>query len=558
MRTIASSPRVFIVVGLIATIALKAGAQSGDPLEARVRQLEEMVRFSAQRQLELEARLRALQPLASPLLPTTSPTAGPASDDVDLGRGGTAGLSPTAADPPGGFTVGPGTSGSINPLDAGTAPNMPGSFNELLRGATAGLSATAPDAPIGSMPAAPLNLPLGGTFGNGFELKTEDDEYVLQFHNLTQFDGRFYLEGTQRRVRDSFVIPRQWFIFNGRVTKPIEYFVAFAEGFDSLNLLDSFLNFNYDKRMNLRFGRFKTPFTYEFYAEPIQGLLNLERSLFFNNFAINRDVGIMPWGRLFDERLDYAVGIFNGTRNAFTDTNDEKDFMAFLNYKPWSKSDNEGLKLLQFGGSVDLGQQNNPASPMNLRVNVATNGTEAVGVEFLRFNDNVREVGFRNFWTAHLVWFYQQLSLIAEYGGGYQRYAFAETPYLRGKTPVQSFYVQAGYFLTGETVEARGSASPLRPFDIRKGKWGPGAIELAGRYNYLDVGDNVFRAGFADRDDWTNRVQLFDLGINWYLTRYLKIYAGWERAVFATPVLFATDGRQIDSDLFWFRTQIYF
>jgi phosphate-selective porin OprO and OprP len=408
------------------------------------------------------------------------------------------------------------------------------------------------------MPPSPLKLPLRGTFGNGFEFKSEDEEYVLQFHDLTQFDGRFFLEGTQQRVRDTFVIPRQWFIFNGRLTRPFEYYVAFAEGFDTLNLLDAYLNLNYDKRLNVRLGRYKTPFTYEFYAEPIQGLLNNERSLFFNNFGVNRDLGIMPWGRIWDERIDYAVGIFNGTRNAYVDTNDEKDLMAFLNFRPWSQSDNEALKLLQFGGSTDLGQQNNSATPLNLRTNVATNGNEAAGVEFLRFNTGTREVGFRNFWTAHLVWFYKSLSLISEYGGGYQRYANEKTPWLRDKTPVQSFYVQMGYFLTGETVQARGMAAPIRPFDIRKGKWGPGAFELAGRYNYLDVGDNVFRGGFSNPDDWTHRIQLLDLGVNWYLTRYIKVYMGWEKAMFATPVLFSSDHRQIDSDMFWFRTQIYF
>ena len=65
----------------------------------------------------------------------------------------------------------------------------------------------------------------------------------------------------------------------------------------------------------MRAGRFKTPFTYEFFVEPVQGLLSPERSVFFNNFGQNRDLGVMAFGRLFDKKLDYAVGIFNGTRN---------------------------------------------------------------------------------------------------------------------------------------------------------------------------------------------------------------------------------------------------
>ena len=34
-------------------------------------------------------------------------------------------------------------------------------------------------------------------FGPGFELATDDDEFILQFHDLTQLDYRGYLQGSQ-------------------------------------------------------------------------------------------------------------------------------------------------------------------------------------------------------------------------------------------------------------------------------------------------------------------------------------------------------------------------
>ena len=57
----------------------------------------------------------------------------------------------------------------------------------------------------------------------------------------------------------------------------------------------------------------------------------------------------------------------------------------------------------------------------------------------------------------------------------------------------------AGYFLTGETVSSRGILKPLRNFDVRPGKRGLGAIELIGRYNYLNIGHQVFRAASPTR-----------------------------------------------------------
>ena len=154
---------------------------------------------------------------------------------------------------------------------------------------------------VADMPPPPRNVPLKTKFGPGFQLADEDEEFVLQLHNLTQVDGRFDLEGKEDNVRDTFGLPRQWFIFNGRLTKPFEYYVAINEGFDNLNLLDAYLNVHFIDQIQFKVGRYKTPYTYEFYGLPVQGLISPERSQFFNNFALNRDVGLMFWGQLLRE-----------------------------------------------------------------------------------------------------------------------------------------------------------------------------------------------------------------------------------------------------------------
>src|SRR5262249_6413422 len=126
------------------------------------------------------------------------------------------------------------------------------------------------------------NVPGAVKFGPGFEIKTNDDEFFLQFHNLTQFEYRGYLQSGQNPVHDSFLFPGQWWIFSGRITKPWGSFLSLANGFDTITLLDVFIDVNYDPRLQLRIGRYKTAFTYEFLVEPVQGLIIPERSLFFN------------------------------------------------------------------------------------------------------------------------------------------------------------------------------------------------------------------------------------------------------------------------------------
>ena len=57
------------------------------------------------------------------------------------------------------------------------------------------------------VPAPITSLPLTVTFGPGFALKSADGEFEFQFHNLTQFDGRFFQQGGQDPVHDTFAIP---------------------------------------------------------------------------------------------------------------------------------------------------------------------------------------------------------------------------------------------------------------------------------------------------------------------------------------------------------------
>src|SRR5262249_54818559 len=129
-----------------------------------------------------------------------------------------------------------------------------------------------------------------------------------------------------------------------------------------------------------RIGRFKTPFLYEFYAVPTPALANGEWSLFFNNFALNRGFGAMLWGRLFRDRLDYAVGLFDETPNGVLDLGNRKDVIAFLNvlpFKPWTDSPLENFNV---GGSVVAGGEQQVPVPQTLRTLVPTAGNNVIGV----------------------------------------------------------------------------------------------------------------------------------------------------------------------------------
>jgi phosphate-selective porin OprO/OprP len=415
-----------------------------------------------------------------------------------------------------------------------------------------------PVSPRFSSPATLDNLKAHTSFGPGFEIRTDDDEFIFQFHNLTQFEYRGYEQGGQATSRDSFLFPRQWFIFSGRAGRPFGYFVSLANAFDVVSILDVFVDVDYDPRLRFRFGRYKTPFTYEFPVEPVQGLVVPERSLFFNNFGQNRDDGVMAFGQLFDRYIDYAVSIGNGTRNGFVALQNSKKVSAYLNLHPFGKAEGSLLENFNIGGSVYAGESQQVAIPLTFRTVVPTTGNSVAGVPFLGLNNNVRESGFTALWDLHVAWFYKQWAFIGEWGSGREDYALSSSLWNRIPVPVEGYYLQGSYLLTGETRSSIGIVKPISPFDIRKGQYGTGAIEPYFRYEFLDIGKQVFTQGFADPNQWANRVWQTWVGVNWHMTQYMKVYFGWNHAEFNQPVIFAPGRRQLTSDEFLLRLQLYF
>lgn len=403
-------------------------------------------------------------------------------------------------------------------------------------------------------------------YGNdGFRLATDDDEYSFGVRGMVQLDARGYPQPSPGFATSGFYNPRSRFYFEGNFTKPIQYEFSFQNTFDSTALLDAYVNVNYDPRLQFRIGRYKTPFTYEWYRVHIWDTLAPERSLYANNYESNRRFGAMLWGGLLEQRVEYAVGIFNSQRNSLRAFSNRQDLMAFLNFKPFYNKEGSVLSDLQFGGSVDAGNPNQQRLPSALRTNSAPSGNDVGGgaagdaatIPFLAFNSNVIERGGRALWELHTAYYGCGWSFLAAWQSGYESYANgANGP--KTRISIDGWFVQAGYLITGETIRDRTLVDPLRPFDLRAGRFGLGAFEPTARYSELELSPDVFINGLADATKWTNRAQLIDVGFNWYWNKFIKIYLGWERAIFGTPVFSNSGAAQKTNDMFWLRTQLYF
>ena len=422
-------------------------------------------------------------------------------------------------------------------------------------------------------------------FAEGLTVRTDDDYFSLTFHNLTQVDGRAF-NPSGDPLHDTFNIPRQrWYVL-GNVSPYVRYYTVINRGFGSLDVLDAWADFamgDIDRdKLQVRVGRMKTPYTYEYIKISENDLIAPERSVFLGNFAPNREIGVMAHGQIYDKKLEYALGLFNGPRRSFQDFNNGKDLFTFLNTKPFLDWDCDWLKQLNIGGSWNWGKEHQPLQPSVLTTANDQSST-AIATDaspsFLAFGKNVFEDGQRMQWSGDLAYYYKSLGILAGYQGGYQDYAI-QTGTLPGtsadpnastafvgvtgskavRVPMTGYSVAAFYFLTGEEVTRRRELlEPKKEYVASKLLEGNiGAFEGFNRIAYIDLGSNVFTGGLADPTVNSARALVFDNGVNWYMNHYTKITFDWQYCEWATPVFLAPGKTTSFTNLFWFRTQVFF
>ncbi len=392
----------------------------------------------------------------------------------------------------------------------------------------------------------------------GVRFLDPDGDFRIEFHDLTQVEYRAF--STPHPLVDTFDIPRQRLYFAGQVAKNYEFYSVINRGYGTLDVLDAYMNFKFDKAFNIRVGRTKTPYSYEYYKIAEGDLIAPERSVFVGNLSPNRQIGVMAYGTLFQDKLEYAAGVFNGPQRSFQDFNLAKDPFLFLDFRPFRGEGNPNFENLHFVASGTWGLRNKPEPEPNAyrtaNDETTTAAIESISPAFLKLLPGVSEGGQSSRWAGEVAWFRKSLFLLAQYNGGFIGYRRNQGPI--GEVPLQGGAVALTYFITGEEPVTRKEVEPLRPFKWTDPKSNPGAIELYTRTAYIDIGGEVFDKGFSDPNLWSNQALVLDNGVNWYLNRYVRIFLDWQHAEFASPVGAIPGSRTSSQNLYWFRTQIYY
>ena len=136
-----------------------------------------------------------------------------------------------------------------------------------------------------------------------------------------------------------------------------------------------------------------------------------------------------------------------------------------------------------------------------------------------------------------MAWYYKSFFLMGEYGGA-GRLRIRQRQHFN---PHQFQWIPCHRVLLSDRRALTRRVNVVKPrrdfnFDFFKGgPFSPGAWEVYARYSTLDIGNNIFTSGFADPNLWTNHAWTTDIGLNWYLNFYTRIYLDWQHAGFATP-----------------------
>ena len=305
-----------------------------------------------------------------------------------------------------------------------------------------------------------------------------------------------------------------------------------------------------------------TPLTYDQFAIRPMWLPTPERSLFTTNLGLNRQIGAMGWGYLFDRRLDYAVGVFNGSRNSFQSLGHGMDFISFVNARPFQ--DSESLWFLQFlnvGTSVAYGYQDQPPVPASFRIGAVSPDAAVPGVAtvpFLILNPDVVERGDRLLGSVHAAYFFKGLSLLGEWQYGYNSYATASRPFARGS---RLGILRHRGLLPDRRARRKPDHDPAASAThSRRARADPWAGRLGGR----GPGQRAptWREGLHLR--FRRPEPLVEFGHHHrarrelVLERVLQDLRFWLHGEFGDPVQFRPGGFQKNADMFWLRFQLWF
>ena len=362
--------------------------------------------------------------------------------------------------------------------------------------------------------------------GKGLTFTSPDKQYALKLSAYVQADNRTFVENNPGTT-NNFLVRSARPILEAKLTDYFDSRIQIDFGRGQTTLLDAYGDFHPvpgNTLANLRIGEFKVPVGLERW-ESESDVLFVERGQ-TTNLVPYRDIGVMAYGQLIPDQLEYHVGLVNGAADLqanTTDTDNMKDVVGRVFTRPFTWSGIHALEGIGFGVAGTYG---------NHKGNTTTSGLSTGYVSF----------GQRTYYAYKT----------ATFANGTQWRLNPQAMYYNGPFSVLGEYVLnsqevrngihqealankawtgiATYVLTGEDASFDG-VTPAHNFDPKTDGWG--AFEILGRVSKLTVDKDAFASAFfADPAVSSRSAFETTLGGTWYFSRAVKLNLDLSRTTF--------------------------
>ena len=293
---------------------------------------------------------------------------------------------------------------------------------------------------------------------------------------------------------------------------------------------DAYIGWKYYPEASIRVGQLKEPFGQE--QTTPDRYLNFDERSQGDRFVPARDIGALIYGKLFDGILGYEAGYFNGNGRGLTDSNKGKEFAGRLRFQPFATAPDDSLfKTLRFGVAGTTGTVQNAPVSSATGLDVASAN---LGIFFLDSTAGVFD-GTRKRIGGELAWTFGPVGIRGEI---WRRVDHVDVgAFDNARLEITAWNASISWLLTGEPKPIDGRVLPAQDFEPKGGGWG--ALELALRIDRLRIDDDVFRLGLAPQAGNANVVTATTFGVNWYVTRHIRISPNLVWEVFDDPIAFA-------------------
>lgn len=354
---------------------------------------------------------------------------------------------------------------------------------------------------------------LRASFADGLRLTSADHAYSLQIGGRIQYDNAFVsaedaVEAKTGAAEDGSGFRRAFVKMSGTIHSNLDYLAMFDFANGETKPFDTWIQLrNLPVLDRIRAGHFKEPMGLDLLASS-RDLMFLERAPVLLALTPVYNAGVAVIQNHADKRIYATVGAFRETDVQARSTDPEAYHLTGrLVGLPVAGDDGRDLVHLGVSGSYQ--------SPSDDTVRYASKPGYFFAPSFADTKaitnvDSVAEYGLE----AAVV--RGPFTLMTEY--------LAAAPDAEGGPVFAGWYVQAGWFLTGEAHPySRDDArfTRLRPLRNFTDGHGPGAWELVARQASLDLDSHGIHGGTLDTST---------AGINWYLDPNLRILLDYVRA----------------------------